>query len=358
MQKPIRVGVLGCGWILEAHANGFRAADDRCRIVAVTARSEAAERRARALLGPDVACHADWRDVLRRTDLDAVDILLPHDLHLPATLAAAKAGLHVMVEKVMARNIHECDRMLAACAKAGVTLTVTHDRRYHPEWMALKQLLDSGLLGDITHWKLEHNQDLLLPPGSWIRDRNQLGGGAIMSCLTHQLDALRWYAGEAARVTCLQKVVPERMEGEIIGTVLAEMQSGALAQCTINWMTRSGGVQNGLWPELIHATGRDGEAYYMTGRGLFAMLRERPERLQPYAAGPVSAGGFTRLQAGNWEKHERCLGEWFKLLCGEPAELSTTGADSRRTVELAEAAYRAAASGRTVALPIKPRPWR
>ncbi len=358
-KKTIRLGVLGSGWILESHARGFRAAGDRCRVVAVSARRPEAARRARDLLGPEVECCADYREILTRRDIDAVDILLPHDLHLPATLAAARAGMHVMVEKVMARNVHECDRMLAACQAAGVTLTVCHDRRYSPDWMALKALIDSGLLGEIVCWKLEHNQDVLTPPDSWIRDRNQLGGGAIMSCLTHQLDGLRWYAGEAASVTCMTKVVPERMEGETIGTVLAQMTSGALAQCAINWMTRSGsGVADGLWSELIHATGRDGEAYYMTGRGSFALLRERSERLRPFAeGGQVSARGFTRLKAGSWEKHERCLVEWFKMLCGEPAELSTTGEDSRRTVELAEAAYRAAAGGRVVTLPIKPRKW-
>ena len=95
-------------------------------------------------------------------------------------------------------------------------------------------------------------------------------------------------------------------------------------------MTRSGGgVENGLWAELIHATGRDGEAYYIVGHGAFALLRERPERLRPFAAGGrVNSHGFTKLRAGSWEKHERCLVEWLKMLCGEPADLSTTGEDS------------------------------
>ncbi len=357
--RPVRVGILGSGWILESHARGFRAAGDRCKVVAVTARSPEAKSKAKELLGPEVECHSDWTGLMRRGDLDAVDILLPHDLHLPATVMAAQKGLHVMVEKVMARNIWECDKMISACRKAGVTLAVTHDRRYHPDWMALKNLVDSGLLGEITHWKLEHNQDVLAPQGSWIRDRRQLGGGAIMSCLTHQLDGLRWFAGEADSVASMSKTVPERMQGETIGTVLLQMKSGAMAQCTINWMTRSGGATDGLWPELIHATGTGGEAYFMVGRGAFAMLRDRHERLKPFAADCNTVEkGFTRLKAGNWEKHERCIVEWMKMLCGEPFELSTTGEDSRMTVELAEAAYRSAESGRFVKLPIRPRKWK
>jgi predicted dehydrogenase len=118
-------------------------------------------------------------------------------------------------------------------------------------------------------------------------------------------------------------------------------------------------VPDGLPAELIHVTGRDGEAYYYCGRGSYALLRDKPQRLRPFVqGGRVNPQGFTRLKAGAWEKHERCLTEWLKMLRGEPAELSTTGADSRRTVELAEAAYRSAASGRVVTLPIKPRAWK
>lgn len=86
-----------------------------------------------------------------------------------------------------------------------------------------------------------------------------------MSCLTHQIDALRWYGGEIDKVECMTKIVPSRMEGETIGVVTAKMKSGALALLSINWHTQShswgGDVKNGLWYEFNHVTGTKGEAH-------------------------------------------------------------------------------------------------
>lgn len=359
-EGKLRIGVLGAGSILAAHAAGFLKNSEACEVVAVAKADPTRAEAVHTLFGPDVAVEGDYRAVLAREDVDAVDILLPHDLHLPATLAAAEAGKPVLVEKVMARNVYECDRMIEACEQAGVSLSVCHDRRYQPDWMALKRVVDRGLLGEVYYWRMEHNQNVDLPPGHWCRSRDALGGGAVMSCLTHQIDGLRWYAGEVDSVTCMTKTIPSRMKGETIGVITARMQSGALAQVTINWATHSGGSREGnsLWGEFNHVTGSRGEAYYLSGQGTFLMLYDEPER----AAGLVEeatpvAESFLRLRTGNWSGHERCIGEWIKLLRGEPAELSTTGRDSRGTVEVAEAAYRAEETGCTVELPLIPRPW-
>ena len=180
-QRKIRVGFLGGGGILGAHMTGYPKLADRCEVAVVAEASPARDETIRKLVGANVPIVRDYREVLAMKDIDAVDIILPHHLHLPATLDAAKAGKHVLVEKVMARNVWECDRMIAACDKAGVTLTVCHDRRYHGEWMALKEVIDSGVLGDVFFWKLDHNQDVVLPPSSWAHWKDGIGGGCIMS---------------------------------------------------------------------------------------------------------------------------------------------------------------------------------
>ena len=222
--------------------------------------NETRHQRIHDLLGRDVKIVPDYRDVLACDAIDAVDIILPHYLHLPATVAAAAAGKHVLVEKVMARNVWECDRMIEACDAAGVTLTVCHDRRYHGEWEMLKETVDSGALGEIFFWKLNHNQDVVFPEGTWVRSRDGLGGGAIMSCLTHQIDGLRWYAGEFDSVACMTRVTPERMEGESLGVIIATLANGALAELSINWRTHSHHGENCLWYEMVQACGTKGEA--------------------------------------------------------------------------------------------------
>ena len=367
MERKVKIGILGGGGILGAHAPGYRRAQDRAEVVAVAEPDPAKAPRIRDLLGEYVEIYGGYEELLEKADVDAVDILLPHDLHMPAAVAAAVAGKHVLVEKVMARNLYECDRMIEACEKAGVSLTISHDRRYHPGWAALKRVVDSGALGEIHFWKLDHNQDVNPGAGkSWIGDYNALGGGAIMSCLTHQIDGLRWFGGEVDRVTCMTKVIPERMEGETSGVVIAQMKSGALAELSINWATRANrqpvfasGENSGLWYEMAQVCGSKGEAYFMQGRGTFVMRYEGGDRVCDLFEidGPVPAQGFARLRVDEGGGHVVCIGEWIKMLRGESHAVRTSGRDCRGTVEVAEAAYRSVETGRHVALPIEPRPW-
>lgn len=356
--SKLRVGILGGGGILGAHARGYHSVPDRCEIVAVAEPDARKASRIHELFGPDVRIDKDYHDTIVADDVDAVDIILPHNLHCPATIAAAEAGKPVLVEKVMARNVYECDHMIEACEKAGVTLTVCHDRRYHGEWMALKEVVDSGVLGEIFYWKLDHNQNVLFPENAWVRTRDGIGGGAIMSCLTHQIDSLRWYGGEIGSVVCMTKVLPERMEGESLGVIAARMASGALAQLSINWFTRSNGAANGLWYEMVQVCGRGGEAYYMSGKGTFVLLHKPADRDVTWTyEGQKPDQGFVKVQSGAWSGHERCIAEWLKLVRGEPANVITTGRDVRGTVEVAEAAYLSEREGRLVTLPIEPTPW-
>jgi predicted dehydrogenase len=354
----LRVGILGGGGILGAHAPAFNQLTDRCQVVAVAEPDEGKADRIHELLTDEVRIDEDYRDTIAADDVDAVDIILPHFLHMPATITAAEAGKSVLVEKVMARNVHECDRMIEACDRAEVSLTVCHDRRYDAEWMALKEVVDSGALGEIFYWKLDHNQNVVFPEGSWVRTRDGLGGGAIMSCLTHQIDALRWYDGEVDSVTCMTRVVPERMEGETMGLIGAEMESGALAQLAINWYTRSNAVPNGLWYEMVQVCGRKGEAYYQSGEGTFVLLHEPSDINATWSYDDEGEeSGFVRVDSGEWRGHTRCIAEWVKLVRGEEANIVTDGREGRGTVEVAEAAYRAEARGQKVSLPIDPVPW-
>lgn len=348
--EKIKIGILGSGHILSAHAAGFNRLQDRVTPV-VAARSAGDHERIRRLLGEGTEIVGDYRTLLRRDDIAAVDILLPHYLHAEATIEAARNGKHVLVEKVMARNVTECDAMVRACTDAGVSLTVGHDRRYDPDWQALKQVVDSGELGEILFWKLEHNQNVVFPEDSWIRSKEKLGGGAIMSCLTHQIDCLRWYGGEIDSVSSMSKAEPGRMEGEVVGVISARMHSGALALLSINWYTQSHDAPDGLWYELVHVTGVKGEAYYMSGKGTFVKIHREQKLFEYDARGEDS---FTKVEAPAQELtgHERLIESWVRSLQGDHSAILTPGTDSRKTVEVAEAAYLSEQTERVVRLPL------
>ena len=354
-----RIGILGGGGILGAHAPWLKKYSDLAKVVALAEPRPDMVPRIRGFLGDEIRIYKDYAELLDHETLDAVDILLPHHLHMPAAVAAAQHGCHVLVEKAMARNIFECDRMIEVCEKSGVSLTVCHDRRYHGEWMALKTIVATGALGDVFYWKLDHNQYVFTAPGHWIRDANAIGGGAIMSCLTHQIDSLRHLGGEVESVACMTKILPDQMEGEALGIIAARMKSGALAQLSINWRTMSHAGANSLWYEMVHVCGTKGEAYFMHGRGTYVRIREGNIDAPGFEYdGERANNGFTKVKTGSWNGHEGCIREWIRSLRGETADIVTSGRAVRGTVEVAEAAYLAEREARTVILPIQPVPWR
>lgn len=356
-KNEIRIGLLGCGGIVGAHAQAFSKLTGKGRVVAVAEPNKDRCPQIRKWFGDGIKIVPDYHEVLSMGDVDAVDIVLPHDLHMPAVIASAEAGKDILVEKVMARNIWECDRMIEACEKAGVTLTICHDRRYHGEWVALKEIVDSGMLGEIFLWKLDHNQNVQLPPGHWIRTRDGIGGGAIMSCLTHQIDGLRWYGGEVDSVTCMTKTIPERMEGEFMGMILAKMKSGALAELSINWWTRSNTGGNSLWYEMVQVCGTKGEAYRMNGKGTFIKIHDSNNKAAMEKYGEEVLRDFVKVPYSDTPGHLGCIDEWLKSLRHEKADIRTSGRECRGTVEVAEAAYLSEQQGRTISLPIAPKPW-
>jgi UDP-N-acetyl-2-amino-2-deoxyglucuronate dehydrogenase len=357
-KNKVKVGLLGCGGIVDAHVRGFDKIKEECDVIAVAEPNQGRHGQIRQWFGDDVTIVNDYHDVLKIDEIHAVDIVLPHDLHMPATIAAAEAGKDVLVEKVMARNVWECDRMIEACDQNNVTLTVAHDRRYNGEWEALKDIVDSGVLGEIFFWKLDHNQNVLPPPGHWIRTKDGIGGGAIMSCLTHQIDGLRWYGGEIESLNCMTRVIPERMEGEFLGIMTARMKSGALAELSINWWTRSNSGKNALWYEMVQVCGSKGEAYRMSGRGTFVKLHDdtNKEAIEKYGATVID--GFVEVPHAPHSGHEKCIIEWIRSLNGSgKSNICTSGRECRGTVEAAEAAYLSEEQGINIKLPIEAKPW-
>ena len=333
----VRIGLIGAGGISRAHIPGFLACRDRAEVTAIADPNDEAARRAQQALGGG-ALYGDWRALLERADVDAVDICLPHDLHEPVAVAAAERGKHVLVEKPIARTLAEADAMLAAAERAGVILMVCHDRRYHPAFVRIKELLDAGAIGRPLLFRLDHNQEIRLTPDHWIFQKERLGGGAIVSCLTHQFDLLRWYGGDVAQVGCLSLTEPERMEGEIVGVVPLRFASGALGDAVLNWHVRGTlpTLPGGLWYELVWLSGTGGNLHNL--HGLHLLRHDRGE--EGYAAVAVPEGSG---HVGAIAHFVDCVREGRTPL--------TDGYEGRAALELAVAAYASEASGRFVDLP-------
>ncbi len=142
----VRWGLIGCGDIAKKRVAPALRDSARSELVAVSrAKADLAEAFARQFGAGK--WYADWHDMLRDSEIDAIYIATPVHLHAAQTVAAAEAGKHVLCEKPMALNVAECDEMLAASEANNVKLGIAYYRHFYPLVRRLKELLEVGEIG-------------------------------------------------------------------------------------------------------------------------------------------------------------------------------------------------------------------
>ncbi|MEX2216428.1 MAG: Gfo/Idh/MocA family oxidoreductase [Phycisphaeraceae bacterium] len=198
-QTPLRVAVIGCGAIAEqGHLPGAAALPD----VAVTALVDKDTARAAKLAAKFNMATTLAEPSNLKAHADATIIALPPALHAPVTIDLLKQGLHVLVEKPMARTTGECDAMLAAAKESGATLAVGLVRRFRWGYRAIKTMLEHGMLGRIESIDVSEGGVFDWPIASpFFLDRSAAGGGVLADAGVHVLDALLWWFGDAKQVS-------------------------------------------------------------------------------------------------------------------------------------------------------------
>jgi predicted dehydrogenase len=229
--RTIRWGIIGCGDVTEVKSGpGFARARDS---------TLAAVMRRDAGLAADYArrhgvprWHDDADAILRAPDIDAVYVATPPATHKDYVLRCAQAGKAVLVEKPMALDAIECDAMLAACAAAGVPLRVAYYRRALPRFLAVRDLVAGGAVGDVRMVVCRHFQPLRTaleaapasPP--WRTDATRSGGGYFVDVMSHTLDFLDFLFGPIGEVRALAANVAGAYDAEDIVTASWRFVSG------------------------------------------------------------------------------------------------------------------------------------
>lgn len=247
--NALKIGLIGCGSIaLSAHIPALLRLSPIAQLVSICdVRKNVAERTARS----HGVSHwtDDYRELLDNPAIDAVIITTPEFLHAEQTIAAAKAGKHVLCEKPIATSLAEADAMIAATEQAGVHFMVAHSRRFTARYQAFREAIDSGILGDIILIRenerrpVLHHSALNLPvdhwqpesgaQGSW-KDNARYSGGVARGHAIHEMDLFRWFAGAEARaVSAVSKIaavgrdVPDAMSFHV------EFENDVLAACDL-----------------------------------------------------------------------------------------------------------------------------
>ncbi|HLH80266.1 MAG TPA: Gfo/Idh/MocA family oxidoreductase [Chthonomonas sp.] len=149
MEKSIRIGIIGCGQIAQIHLQNYARISGVEVVACADIDRSAADSTAATFSIPNV--YYRTQDMLERDDLDAVDVCLHNNLHMPATVAALERGLHVYCEKPMAGSYRDAVTMLECAREKGKMLHIQLGFLYSDETRAAKELIDNGFLGEIYH---------------------------------------------------------------------------------------------------------------------------------------------------------------------------------------------------------------
>lgn len=198
-QAPIRVGIAGLGrsgW--DIHARLLEPMAAHYRVVAVADADPA--RRAQAEDRFDCLAHATFADLLADRQVEVVVVALPSHLHAQASIDALAAGKHVVCEKPMAVSLAEADRMVAAAAGSDRVLTIFQNRRYNPDFLQVRQVLERGLLGRIVQIRITESKFSRRWDWQTLRE---YGGGTLNNTGPHFLDqALQLFGPAEPEIFC------------------------------------------------------------------------------------------------------------------------------------------------------------
>ena len=231
MPKPLNIGLIGYGFMGRAHSNAYRKVGNffdlqhQPILKAICARDEA-KRKAFADRWGYESTEGDWRKLVERQDIDAVDICVPNNLHREIALAAAANGKMILCEKPLAMNSQQGAEMVEAVEKAGVPNMVWYNYRRVPAISLAKRLIDDGKLGRIFHYRAVFLQDWTisedLPQGGeglWRLDAATAGSGVTGDLLAHCIDTALWHNGPISQVSAMTETFIKQRTHSLTGKV-------------------------------------------------------------------------------------------------------------------------------------------
>lgn len=236
----IRVGIIGCGSISKhRHIPEYAALSNVQLVAFCDPVLERAEAFASQYGGK---AYSNYEDMLKQEQLDAVSVCTPNTLHAPMSIAAAEAGLHVLVEKPMATSEEEAQAMIEAAERNGVFLMVGHNQRLMPPHVKAKEILQSGILGKVLTFRTSFGHPG--PEGwsvdgkeSWFFRKDEAFVGAMGDLGVHKSDLIRWLLDdEVAEVAAFVGTQhKEDTDVDDNASCLLRMRSGATGTLVASW---------------------------------------------------------------------------------------------------------------------------
>jgi predicted dehydrogenase len=336
--KSFRVGLIGAGLQGGRRAPVLRQFKDTQLVMVASLHKDHAR-----TLADSVGCREftdRWQDVIEREDINCVLVCTPPNLHAPMSIAAMRAGKHVLCEKPLARTIEEAEEMLSVARESRVTLKCGFNHRHHPGVLKARERVDAGDIGEIDFMRCRYG--ICGRPGyekEWRGGPDIVGGGHLMEQGIHGLDLFRWFLGdfsEAVGFTSTRFWDMAPLEDN--GFALLRTASGQVASLHSS-LTQ--------WKNIfsLEIFGQNG---YVIVEGLGgAYGNERFTFGKRDLTGPFKAE-TTDFMGGDRSWYE----EWkeFAAAISENREPIGNGRDGLQALKLVQAIYRASAESRVVKL--------
>ncbi|HOD18335.1 MAG TPA: Gfo/Idh/MocA family oxidoreductase [Candidatus Cloacimonadota bacterium] len=341
--KKLAFGLIGCGRISKNHFEAMTQIPEAefiacCDIIPERAESAAKQYNIKSV-------YTDYEEMLSKEQLDAVSICTPSGIHPQIGIAAAKKKVNIITEKPMAINIKDADALIRACDENGVKLFVVKQNRLNSTMQLLKKAITKQRFGKIylaqsnVFWQRPQSYYDQAPwRGTWAMD-----GGAFLNQASHYVDALYWLLGDVQSVQAETATMARKIEAEDTGCAILLFQSGAIATINVTMLT---------FPKNLE--------------GSITILGEK---------GSVKIGGVAVNKIVEWEFEEYDDDDRIVEECNyQPPTVygfghnpyyhnivhtilghtvaSTDGKDGRKSLEIIQAIYESAKTGKKISLPL------
>ena len=280
----------------------------------------------------------DFQKLLETTEADVISICTPHASHAELSIATANAGKHIMVEKPMALNVADCNRMIEAANKNNVKLIVVKQNRYNKPVVITKAAIDEGMLGRVFMVEcnvLWNRHDGYYTDSDW-RGNIETEGGALFTQVSHFIDLLIWWFGDVVDAKTIIDTQMHNIEIEDIGTSIVNFSSGTVG--TINWTTN---VYNKNYEGSITIVGEKGTIkiggpYLNKIEFWDVMSFPLPENVR-FDDRPNSYGKYQ----GTSSNHDKVIDNLIKMLRKDKHHI-VEGLEGLKSVEAIEMIYKGA----------------
>lgn len=340
--SPVRFGLVGYGAWGQHHAASI-AKTEGARLVAIAEPAEES-RKAAGQAHPEVTVVGDYRELVQRDDLDAVDVIVPNRLHHEVAMAVLSSGKHLLLEKPMCLTMEQCDDLIQMAEQNHLRIAINHEFRLSSLWGKVKELVERGLVGRPQYVLVELSRNpYRLGSDGWRFDINRVGDWILEEPI-HFFDLARWYLGSVGEPESVYAAAnsrqPDHPELQDNCSAIVHFTGGAYAVVS---QTLAAFEHH----QTVKLTGTKG-AIWASWSGALDRTRHPTFFLKAFDGDKVEDVPITRSAGELFELEEQIAAMVGAVRDGSPSPC--TGEDGKWSVAMCLATQMSVKAGRRVAM--------